>query len=224
MTPYYEDDLVTLYHGDCREVLPGLQVSPDVLLSDPPYGIDYRTIRGGSLIASDRNEASAFEVVRSALDSIGPVPVAYLFCDWRSVHTMSDALAVAGMPPKACIVWDKGHGVQNLDRFAKSYELIVYAGPYGGERTRDSDVWQSPRDYKPDHPTPKPVSLLIRALDYANATPGQLVVDPFMGSGSSIRAAKDLGCKAIGIEIDERYCEIAARRLGQEVLDFGAAS
>lgn len=222
MLPYYEHDGVAIYHGDSRRVLPAIAARPDIVLTDPPYGIGYKPMRESELIANDTDPE--IRAVAEVFASIGAVPAVYAFCDWRSLPAMHSALARSGNPPKACIVWDKGHGVQNLDRFAKAHELLLYAGPYGGQRTRGTDVWRCQRDYDPDHPTPKPVSLLIRALDYAEAQPGQLVLDPFMGSGSTLRAAKDLGCRAIGIEVEERYCEIAARRLAQGVLDFGGVA
>jgi DNA modification methylase len=218
LTPYYEDDAVRIYHGDCLEILPSLALAPDVVLTDPPYGIAYKAMRPGlELIANDATLDDAGSVIEAAIAATKTARVFFLCCDWRSLGMMRQALTKNGVEPKACIVWDKLHPVQNLDRYGKQHELILYAGPYGGEPTSGGDVWAFARDYDPQHPTPKPVPLMARALATAPHA-GDLIVDPFMGSGSTLRAAKNLGRKAVGIEMEERYCEVAAKRLAQEVL------
>ncbi len=221
MKPYYDDGSCVIYHGDCREVLDSGVEKAAMLLTDPPYGISYTPMRrSGRLlpsIQSDESLVGSEALLGEVLDACPGVEVRFIFCDFRSLPGVSRQLERTGTPARCCVVWDKGHGVQNLDRWAKAHELALYAGPYGGQPTFGPDVWRSPRDYEPLHPTPKPVSIVTRAI-----TPcverGDVVLDPFMGSGSTLRAAKDLGRRAIGIEVEERYCEIAAKRLAQEVL------
>jgi site-specific DNA-methyltransferase (adenine-specific) len=221
--PYYQDDAVTIYHGDCLDVLPRLSLEPDVVLTDPPYGIAYEAMRSGlRAIANDGSLEVAAGVIGAALAFVKTARAFFLCCDWRSLEMMRGALEENGIEPKACIVWDKLHPVQNLDRYGKQYELILYAGPFGGQPTQGGDVWPFARDYDPQHPTPKPVPLMARAL-LTSSQAGQLVVDPFMGSGATLRAAKNHGRRAIGIEIEERYCEIAAQRCAQDVLFADAA-
>jgi site-specific DNA-methyltransferase (adenine-specific) len=119
-----------------------------------------------------------------------------------------------GLKAKSTIVWDKGHQVQNLDRFGKSYELILYAGPFGGEPTVSRDVWEFGRDYNPDHPTPKPVPLVSKAIESSSKS-GEKVYDCFAGSGSALIAAHGLGRIAYLMELDERYCDIICKRWEQ---------
>lgn len=221
MKPYYQDEWVSIYHGDCREILAELPVA-EAIITDPPYGIAYEAMRGAhAAIAGDGSPEGARMLLRATLTLTRAAAVHYVCCDWRSVGMVVEEMTRLAISPKSCIVWDKGHGVQNLDRFAKSYELIVYAGPFGGEPTVATDIWRVSRDCAPSHPTPKPVSLMARCISYATS-PGALVIDPFMGSGSTLRAAKDLGRHAIGVELEERYCEVAAKRMSQETLGLSA--
>ena len=222
--PYYDADGITIYHGDCREILPHIP-TPEVVFTDPPYGIAYKSMRGAGegTIANDASATTAFQVVEFALRSTVSASAHFVCCDWRSLATVTEAMLATSLKPKACIVWDKKRTVQNLDRFGKQHEFILYAGPYGGEPTVSSDVWPVARDFDPDHPTPKPVELIQRAISAASL-PGDLVLDPFMGSGSTLRAALNLGRRAIGIELEERYCEIAVQRLAQMNLDLGTGA
>jgi site-specific DNA-methyltransferase (adenine-specific) len=222
MRPYYDDGRVVIYHGDAAVVSRRLP-DPDLIFTDPPYGIAYAPMRGGMPIANDTCESKAGSVLARVLDELNEARAAFVCCEWRSIAMVRSAMEEAGLPPKCCIVWDKLQGVQNLDRFAKQHEFLLYAGPYGGEPTVATDVWRHARDYEPDHPTPKPVPLVAKAI-LSTTDPGALVVDPFMGSGTTLRAAKNVGRRAIGIEIEERYCELAARRCAQDVLDLEAAA
>ena len=121
--------------------------------------------------------------------------------------TMTDA----GLEPKACVVWDKVRGVQNLDRFHKQHELILYAGPYGGEKTVCGDVWAHARDFDPDHPTPNPVPLVAQAIE-ATTNRGETVYDAFLGSGATLIACEQLGRKCRAIEISPGYVAVALQR------------
>lgn len=183
----------------------------DMVWTDPPYGIGYAAMRGGDAIANDASPSEALGVVTQALANVAEVEAFFVCCDWRSLATMVGAMEAATIKPKACIVWDKRVRVQNLDRFAKQHEMILYAGPYGGQATVDVDVWECARDFDPDHPTPKPVELVSRAIKAATAN-GDVVLDLFGGSGSALIAAHSTGRKARLMELDPRYVDVICRR------------
>ena len=212
--PYYSDDLVTLHLGDCREVTAWLEA--DVLVTDPPYGIDYRSgSRRQTLarsIAGDKDTGAR----DGALMAWGDRP-ALIFGTWRiprpeGTHTR--------------LIWDtKGAlGMGNLSVPWKPSDQEIYVLGYGFEGRRTSNVLchapvQSLGYNGRSHPHEKPVWLMHDLIDKCPAS--WRIADPFAGSGSTLVAAKQLGRKAIGVELEERYCEIAAARLSQGVLDFG---
>ena len=227
---FYEEPGIRLYCGDALEILPELRArctsycieecdgrcdSPYVVVTDPPYGIAYQALRAGTDALQGDTSSEAQRVLIGALRRLRTAVAHFVFCDWRSLCNVLYAFRLAEVEPKAAIVWDKGSGVQNLDRYAKSHELILYAGPFGGEPTVGRDVWRFARDFSIAHPTPKPVPLIRQCIETSG---GELVIDPFAGSGSTLQAAKELGRRAIGIEIEPKYCEIAVKRLRQEVL------
>lgn len=218
MTPYYEHAGITIYHGDCREFLPNLPPI-DLVLTDPPYGISHTSSHGatwaGTQIANDHDTS-----VRDFVwDFYADIDRAFFGISWKCP------------PPKGVrgvIVWNKGpaFGAGDL-RFPwkPCWEEIYIAGTNWAGR-RDEGVvsitnepsWESGPAHDGNgrvHPHQKPVALINHLL---GKNPARLILDPFMGSGTTLRAAKDLGRKAIGIEIEEKYCEIAAKRLSQEVL------
>lgn len=184
---------------------------PAVVFTDPPYGIAYKAMRGGADIANDADEGSALAVTRDALALAADAEAHFVCCDWRSMPTMLDAMSAVGIEPKCCIVWDKQSRVQNLDRYAKQHEFILYAGPYGGQPTVATDVWQFQRDFDPDHPTPKPVDMIERAVDTASDARA-VVLDLFGGSGSTLIACENRGRKARLVELDPAYCDVIVDR------------
>jgi DNA modification methylase len=219
MTPYYDDGQIVIYHGDCREVLPSL--AADVLVTDPPYGMSFTAGcradgRGvgwtsrwtGVPIAGD----DSTEIRDWVLAQWGTRP-ALVFGSWKTAMPADT---------REVLVWDKvvSTGMGALDiPWRPSWEAIYvlgrgFAGPRGHGVLRCSLPTLAPD--RRWHPTPKPVPLLRQLL--GKCPPGWIVLDPFMGVGSTLRAAADLGRQAIGIEIEERYCEIAVRRLAQQVL------
>lgn len=220
MTPYYEHAGITIYHGDCREVLP--HVTADVLVTDPPYGIGYIPNHSGGTncdwfdekITGDESTA-----VRDALlATLPPAMPAIVFGTWKAPRPKDT---------RAVLIWDKGPaaGAGNLSfPWKPTHEEIYilgegFAGHRGESVLRHVMVTWATMGREPrQHPTQKPVALLHSLM--AKCPPG-VVLDPFMGSGTTLVAAKNLGRRAIGIETEERYCEIAAKRLAQEVL-FGA--
>lgn len=225
MKPYYEDPWVTLYHGDCLE-LADLWTCADVLVTDPPYGIDWSTHGGGRDL---RNWAPRQPKDGIANDHSTDARDAALAAWGDRPAVMFGSPLVA--PPESTIqalVWKKpvDAGVVGA-RFVwrRDWEAIYLMGrPWPRVSPSRSSVIESPggmERYRNGHPHVKPVDLLCVLL--AECPPGA-VADPFAGSGSTLVAAKALGRKAIGVELEERYCEIAARRLAQDVLDFGGVA
>jgi DNA modification methylase len=208
VTPYYSDAYVTLYHGDCREVLP---VEADVLVTDPPYGVEYSTSRGGKFTGSRITSDDSICARNQVLDWWWPRP-AVVFGSWKRETPQGT---------KAVLVWDKGDhvGMGDLSFPWKPNHELIYVWGHGFSGHRGTGVLRfnapSPNFQEQLHQTEKPLDLMIELV---GKCPAGIILDPFAGSGTTLRAAKDLGRRAIGIEIEERYCEIAARRMAQEVL------
>lgn len=224
MTPYYADDLVTLYHGDCREVSDWL--AADVLVTDPPYGIGYTLHRPGAHdpIQGDRDAALRDAVLEAWGDR-----AALVFGRWdvqRPLGTLER------------LIWDKnmlGAGSHVLP-WRRADEEIYVLGKWPpvkpGGRTREGGTPSQHSSViriqalapgaaaRPEHPTPKPIPLLESLI---GKCPSGAIADPFTGAGSTLVAARNLGRRAIGVEIDERYCEQAARSLSQMTLDLEAS-
>lgn len=225
MKPYYQDDLVTLYHGDCREVTEWL--AADVLVTDPPYGMAYRDRLGRHDPIAGDSDTSTRDAI---LDSWGTGP-ALVFGTWRVPNP-------AGV--KNVLIWDKGTdlGMGASTPWGLSHEEIYVLGAWpplvpggrvreGGQPSRVPSVLRVTKPNNAsigrvlEHPTPKPVGLMERLVD--RCPPGT-IADPFAGSGSTLVAAKALGRKVIGVELEERYCEIIAARCAQDAFDFGGAA
>lgn len=222
MQPYYEDGSVTLYHGDCRDVLPNL--TADVALTDPPYGI---------------GKAARTYARRSPKVNAAPWDVAF-HADWM-LAASAVAPALGLMPGVVNLMncpsevgpwryrWTLAvHVVNGMTRGAMGYgnwiPCLVYAADGVSIYRQASDAARIAvgHEPKPDHPSPKPyrvMSWLVAQL----SSEGQTVVDPFAGSGTTLLAAKALGRKAVGVELEERYCDLIAQRLAQEVLPLHAA-
>lgn len=231
-TPYYHDETsgISIYHGDCRDILPELEpASVDLVLTDPPYGVRYVTARRShndplvAPIAGDESLDAMADVVPEIHRLLANDRHAYFFASPQMIGPATSFVA-ASFKVKNVIIWDKGDAgtVGDLEAgFGVNWEAVIYASkgrrPLIGPRPRAMIRydWTGTRD--PVHPAVKPVAVL-RWIVSKSATLGEMTLDPFMGSGTTLRAAKDLGCRAIGIEIEERYCEIAVRRLQQAVL------
>ena len=204
MNPYYEDDLVTIYHGDCREFLP--IVSADVMVTDPPFGIGYLSGHKGSLprsIKGDQDVSLRDEV----LAAWAPRP-AISFGSWKRPRP-------AGT--RALLVWDTGGalGMGDLRIPWKPSHQEIYVIGHGFTGRRTTDVLRFPPVQSMAkngrlHPHEKPVALMEELV---KKCPPGVVIDPFMGVGPTLIAASNLDRRAIGIEVDESYCEKAARRL-----------
>ena len=229
MTPYYEHAGITIYHGDCRDVLPSLG-QYDLLITDPPYGVKWNSCirqRSFGVMVSDDSTDTAQEALRLALGNLRSHRHAYVFGRFNF-----DRLAVS--KPEE-LIWDKGlMGLGDLSSpWGAQHEYIQFmtyvpskANVASGNgkltaRLRKGSVlsFQRPNSGGVRHPSEKPVGLL-RELIESSSRIGETVFDPFLGSGSTVVAARIEGRKAVGVEIEERYCEMAAKRMGQEVLDF----
>jgi DNA modification methylase len=210
---------------DAVEKLMGGQLA-DLVFTDPPYGVGYtpkasasnkntissaRKLMVGTLIANDANPENALQVTKDAIALHHKTKAFFICCDWKSFSTMLDALKEVSLQPKACIVWDKGGPYQHLDRFAKRHEFILYCGAFGGEKTFDTDIWRFPREFRHDHPTPKPVELVAHAIESASDT-NNIVVDCFAGSGSTLIACEKTNRQARIIELDPKYCDVIVKR------------
>lgn len=256
--PYYEAAGITIYHGDCLDVLPQL-AAVDLIVTSPPYNLGHsngfghwrngdnrggggRTPRkwggaGSAGIGYDRHDdampPAVYEVwQRQALTACWDrlTDRGAIYYNHRP-RIQADGLWLPltlnpGLPLRQIIIWTRAGGL-NLTptAYAPAHEwILVLAKP--GFRLRDraasgiTDVWYIPQQPSADHPAPFPLGLPARAIE---TTRPAIVLDPFMGSGTTLRAAVDAGIRAIGIDISERYCEIAARRLDQGVLTLTTA-
>jgi DNA modification methylase len=228
MTPYYDENGITIFHGDCREVLPTLG-SARLIVTDPPYvfGIASTAQEGKAGGWGDLMNSAAWyalllrEFHRLTANAQG---AAWVFNSWRSFPVLARASYEAQWPVESLMVWDKqwiGPGGQRGLR--PSYELaaLFCHGDFAIVDRGLPDIWRCQwSSQKPHgHPAEKPVDLVERIILKSGGGP---VIDPFLGSGTTLAAAKAAGVPAVGIEIEERWCEVAAKRLSQGVL-FGVA-
>ena len=225
LKPYYQNDSMLLYCGDCRDVTPSLDFIADVLITDPPYGMKWVSGRGqlfGSIVGDD-GKTSIAEYLRPILKPLRRGRHIYCF----GASNFSD-LPISGVVE---LIWDKGIiSLGNLEcPWGLSHEKVLF-GTYnlsasdrkrgGGNlsaRLRKQSILRCNRLHSEEvknHPTEKPVNLLREFIESSSMI-GETVFDPYVGCGSTLVAAAIEGRKAIGIEIEERYCEIAARRLEQ---------
>lgn len=247
MKPYYEADGVAIYHGDCFDLLHNLS-GVDALVTDPPYssGGAMRGDRVAGTVAKyvnsdtqayrpefggDNRDQRSYLAwcslwLNAARMAANPSAMAAVFTDWRQLPTTTDALQAGGWVWRGIAAWNKGEGCRpRLGAFRSQCEFVVWgtSGPHDEKRNPKAlpGVFSSPVVQDREHIAQKPLEVMRWIAQVC--PPGGTVLDPFMGSGTTLRAAKDLGFKAVGIDVDERYCEIAAKRLAQGSL-FGAAS
>lgn len=251
MKPYYEDERVTIYHGDCRDILPwlGVDTQVDAIVTDPPYG----------------ETSLAWDSWPDLWPEAASCVTSSMWC-FGSMRMFLDRLdEFDGWKLSQDVVWEKHNGSGfATDRFKRVHEhaLHWYRGSWGdvhhdtprvehfgpnkgrvhrrkanvtphtgdrgpslyvddGMRLQRSVIECAGTQGRATHPTEKPVGILTPLIAYAVPI-GGLVLDPFAGSGSTLRAAVDIGRRAVGIEADERYCEIAVQRVAQQSLDLDA--
>lgn len=206
--PYYQDKYCTIYYGDCLEILPELP-KVDLVLTDPPYGMNFQSnhrINKHDKIKND--DKLPLELIKLCINKAERA--AYVFCRWDNLQEMPK--------PKSVLVWVKNNWSMGdlKHEHGRKWEACCFYPKEGHEFIkRIPDVLERNRTGNKLHPTEKPISLMTQLIE---CNIGEIILDPFMGSGTTLRASKDLQRKAIGIEIEEKYCEIAAKRLQQEVL------
>lgn len=260
MIPYYEDAAVTIYHGDCLEVLAGLGLF-DLVFTSPPYNMGgspwphlgrwkpgdsvggkskWRNGSDGSGgVSYDEHDDTLLwpeyiawqEAALSALSAhLTDTGAIYYNHKPRVIGgrlwTPMEIDPGPGIDLRQIVIWARAGGLNfNPTAYVPTHEwIMIFARPDFRLKSKGAsgigDVWYVPQQPS-EHPAPFPVGLPARAIE--TAAPSS-VLDPFMGSGTTLRAAKDAGVKAVGIEKSERYCEIAALRMGQGVLALGSKS
>jgi site-specific DNA-methyltransferase (adenine-specific) len=219
--PYYQDESCTIYHGDCREILPHLE-PVDLVLTDPPYGVNF----SGKVTKHTVNTKGYESTIDDSSIIIDVVLPAVSIC-----KTLSNRIVITPgsrnmfkYPEPDCvcaIYYPSGAGLGKWG--FTCWQPIFYYGkdPYisKGLGSRPDSFSTTVSAEKNGHPCPKPIQTM-KWLVHKSSFETETILDPFMGSGTTLRAAKDLGRKAIGIELEEKYCEVAAKRLRQEVFSF----
>ena len=234
MTPYYADESVQIFHGDCRTILPTLD-PVDHVITDPPYAARaMKNARSGESIKQRRDGKvydfgyeSLTDELRTAVAQLTIAGVrrwALFWCDLESFHLWKTAVESAGGRYVRGGIWTREHAAPQFsgDRPAQGVEACVIAHTAGVKLRWNGGgmpaAWVGPivniNDISRQHTSPKPEWLMSRLVtDFTD--PEETILDPFMGSGTTLVAAKRLGRKAIGIELEEKYCEIAVKRLAQ---------
>lgn len=240
--PYYEDEYVTIYNADNRDIIPQLS-DIDMVFTSPPYNLG-TTTGGGvgiwSVAAKDlQNGYRTYsdDMPQNEYDTWQTETVSAL---WR---TLTETGAIfynhkprvqngisklpteygIGLPLRQIITWDRGTGMNFSRSFflPKTEWIVIWAKPafqlISKSAAQIGDIWHIPPEQDTKHPAPFPLALPTKAI---NATNAETILDPFAGSGTTLIAARNLGRKAIGIEMDERYCKIASTRLAQTALIF----
>jgi DNA modification methylase len=238
MKPYYEEDGITIYHGDCLEVMDGLAAhGVSAICTDPPYSSGTRREGAKGLRKSmNRTTDDAAWFGTDCLTTNGflwmmracamewkrllrPGGHILSFIDWRMMPALAGAIESADLRHAGMLVWDKRmFGMGSC--FRNQHELILHFTYGVGSEPQRRDcpnVLSYSAVRGGEHGTEKPVELMAALLSVV-APPDGVVLDCFAGVGSTLAAAKHLGINAVGIEAEERYCEIAAKRLAQGVL------
>ena len=237
VAPYYDDGTVTIYHGDALELLPTMQ--PDRVITDPPYGhgryptdtvIDPQFLR--TLVDLAQTTAIfGYPETLARWIVTAPLPLPAEWVTWwpTNGHIYGNPQRLPRESEHIAIFGDVLGAKRLRRRRSESPTGLKIAAERGKQidTTRLGDVW---RDAAPArgfqirdrlHPNEKPTAVMHRLIELCTE-PGDLILDPFMGSGTTLRAAKNLGRRAIGIEIEERYCELAINRLAQEAMTLNA--
>lgn len=221
MKPYYQDNYVTLYHGNCLEVDEWL--SADVLVTDPPYGIawqagalndkkEVRDLAIQSIIADEDTD-----VRDKMLDAWGTAKPAMVFGTWRKPLT--------GRAITHRLIWHKANrqpGITQAAFYPNDEEVWVLGSGWNNTKATPTVITtHEHRGQQPKligHPTPKPIALMEQLV---TKCPEGVIADPFAGSGATLIACRNLSRQVVGVELEERYCEIIANRLSSQVFDFG---
>lgn len=217
MKPYYEEKGITIYNCDCREILPELE-PVDLILSDPPYGmknnVDSSRFSGGTAgHIAKRGNGGKFKGQIVGDDSpFDPSP----FLKFNKVILWGFNHFASRLPVGSTLIWIKRYDAA-FGTFLSDAEMAWMKGGCGVYCRRDLSLTKTTRQRS--HPNEKPLSLMKWCIEKAGKV--QTILDPYMGSGTTLLAAKEMGIQATGVEVEEKYCEAAAKRLSQEVFDFG---
>lgn len=230
--PYYQDEHVTIYHGDCREIMPTL--TADVVVTDPPYAVNKRGEMLGFVSPNWRekathsrgyadHDAEVFmslmrESFRGVYDTLPPGGMLLSFCGNRTFHQMTTAIESSGFGILDVLVFASRGVAKSTTTLAPAHEIASLSRKPGPVKHinptwRTTNRWDIPKPRKMEsgHLTTKPLAWMVPAIETVSFS-GEVVLDPFCGSGSTLEAARLLGRRAIGIEKDEGYCEMAAQR------------
>ncbi len=214
MTPYFTDGLVTIYHGDCAIIAPQLE-PVDLLCTDPPYGIGEARGKNKSRGGRGLGKTPSRDYGVAAWDDAPPPRWILDMLRARSRYQIIFGGNYFDLPPSSCwLVWDKENGENDFADCELAWTNFEKAV------RRKRHMWHGMLRKGGEercHPTQKPLEVMSWALSLCPEPP-TTVLDPFMGSGTTLRACKDVGIRSIGIEADERYCEIAAQRMSQQTL------
>ncbi len=222
-TPYYEKDGIALYHGDCRQILP--QFPPetfDLVLTDLPYLVSYSGRWGSAWnpIEGDSDPSWVVPVYSELFRTLKSDSLCLTFYGWPHAETFLSSWRLVGFRPISVFVLVKRRiGLGYFTRAQHEQAYLLAKGRPPKPDTAPSDVLEWNSSGVPFHPNQKPLGAVAQLLA-AFSNDSSVVLDPFCGSGTTLIAAKACGRKAVGIEIEERFCEIAAMRLSQEVLQF----
>lgn len=232
--PYYSEGNITIYHGDCLDIL--MDAPPsfvfDAVIGDPPYCSGGRNQQQARQTFEKSGRSEWFLTDQMGSDSytwwmrmiagwlfmrasVGAH--LYLFTDWRQYSNLTTAVETKGWTLRNCIVWDKAEGGAMGSFWRNNHEWIPVFSKGPPTPLPDGsffNTWRGVKPHSDEHPTVKPLGLMTKLVRASSGT----VIDPWMGEGTTLVAAKQLGRPAIGIELIERYCELAANRLRQGVL------
>lgn len=229
--PYYDSKGITIYHGDCKKILLALpQPAAELCFTDPPYNMKY-VDGGGFAAACDFYREGALDGLCDFVLNDYEIPLGYCAPQIVAFHSRDQIGDYASFCKRRLgnydlHVWHKVNAIPFTHNTWKSdleYIALGWSAKNHApiEQGMKSKLFSSSLETGRLHPTQKPIPLVLK---YLRVLQPKTVIDPFMGSGTTLRAAKDMGRKAVGIEIEEKYCEIAARRMEQEVFDFGDVS
>lgn len=220
MKPYFESGGILIYHGDCQGILPALSGDVDFVLTDPPYLVTYKGRWDGkkNVIHGDSDASWVKPVFHELFRLLAADSFCVSFYGWPHADVFVRTWKEVGFRPVSHLAFVKN--VWGLGQFTRGQHETAYLLAKGSPERPESaisDTISWVREPQGFHPNQKPLSALVPLLQ-SFSSDKSLVLDPFMGSGSTLRAAKECGLRAVGIEIEEKYCELAARRMEQEIL------
>jgi len=221
---FFEDRDVAIYHGDCQRLLTGLpSESIDMVLTDPPYLVSHRGrwCSDWEPIKGDDDPSWLVPAFAEIWRTLKPNSLCLSFYGWPQADLFLTAWKLIGFRPVSQIVCVKDRiGLGHYSRSQHESAYLLAKGSPPKPEIATSDVFSWTRESAPYHPNQKPIGAISQLIS-AYTVEGETVLDPFMGSGTTLVAARNLGRRAIGIEIEEQFCEVALGRLAQQVFDFG---